>query len=996
MRPTCEDFLARVSRFVPILALTALLALPSFLAAQQTGSITGTVVDATNQQPLSGAQISVEGTQRGALSDARGRFLILRVPTGPQTVRVTYIGYATQTQEVTVGPGEAVTVNFELGVSAVALDEVVVTGTAGAVEKRKVGSSMASMNVEQIQDKLPVQSFGNALQGRIPGVRSVGTVGGVGTSRDLQIRGTASFELDQRPVIYIDGVRVDSNQYEWGWMNQVTCCSFSGGAGEDRLNDLNPSEIERIEVLKGAAAATLYGSEASNGVIQIFTKRGRSNSPPQFSMNMSTGFNRLRKNIETTLYPEFRGPNGFQALDANEHLIENGPIGTLDLSAQGGGEDVTYFVSGGFNYEEGSLQPNWMKRGNLRLNLRWTASDKWTFAINSAYSRNRVLSLQSGNNWMSLLGNAVLGNPRKATEEQPFGEPWISIANIREVETFDDASRWTGGITTTFTPASWFTNKLTVGLDAVDEEKARLLPYGYYYTYVGEVGERNLGYRRAQNITADYLGSMTFDEIFGLGHEVAFGAQGFWETSSNQMATGRGYAGPGVTTVGGAALTFGDESFVETVNVGLFAQDRISFRDKLFATFGIRVDGNSAFGENYGLKAYPKFDMAYQISQEGFLPAFISNLKLRGAVGQAGKFPGAFDQFRTFSPTTVLNDLAGVTPNNPGNADLKPETTTEIEGGFDAGLLNDRVGVTFTYYYAKTTDALLEVALPPSEGFADERLENAGEIENKGWELTINTTPVNTRRFRWAVDLNLDGNENKILDLGDQASYRTYMFPDGSGGFRVDSVLYLGGHEVGYPIRSMWGREIESYDASTNTHTRTDYNVYQGPPLPTFNASLANTFTFGDFRLYGLLTLENGAVFSNGDRPYRMRQGGGDEYLRLFDFENRDENGNPTPTMASDSLLNYFTLASAYDSRDHIRLRELSLSYSVPMDFASRFGLGRTTLTLSGQNLHWWDDCNCMDPSMKYTGGSAFSTSGFLAMPQARKFLFSIRTNFGG
>jgi hypothetical protein len=597
---------------------------------------------------------------------------------------------------------------------------------------------------------------------------------------------------------------------------------------------------------------------------------------------------------------------------------------------------------------------------------------------------------------MSMLGNAVLGNPRKATEDQPFGEPWVPIKSIKEVDTFDDASRWTGGLTATFTPASWFTNKLTFGLDAVDEEKARLLPYGNYYTYVGTVGERNLGYRRAQNVTADYLGSMTFDEIFGVGHEVAFGAQGFWETASNQMATGRGFAGPGVTTVGGAALTFGSETFVETVNIGMFAQDRLSFRDKFFTTVGIRVDGNSAFGENYGLKAYPKLDAAYHVSQEGFLPETISSLKVRAAIGQAGKFPGAFDQFRTFSPTTVLNDVAGVTPDNPGNADLKPETTTEIEGGFDAGFLDDRVGVTFTYYYSKTNDALLSIDLPPSEGFSDERLENAGEIENRGWELSINATPVNRRDFRWAVDVNLDGNENKILDLGDQAQYRTYMFPDGSGGYRVDSVLYLGGHEVGYPIRSMWGREIESYDASTNTHTRTDYAVYQGPPLPTFNASLANTLTFGNFRLYGLVTLENGAVFSNGDRPYRMRQGGGDEYLGLFDFENRDENGNPTPTTASDSLLNYFTLVNAYDSRDHIRLREVSVSYSVPMDFSSRVGLGRTTLTLSGQNLHWWDDCNCMDPSMQYRGGHTFSTSGFLAMPQARKFLFSIRTNFGG
>jgi TonB-dependent SusC/RagA subfamily outer membrane receptor len=999
MRLTRVNRVSRAFRILSFRALAGALALPSLLDAQQTGSVTGTVVDATNRQPLSGAQVSIEGTQRGALSDARGRFLILQVPAGAQTVRVTYIGYGSQTQEITVGPGQAVTVDFELQISAVSLDEVVVTGTAGAVEKRKVGSSMASMNMAQIQENLPVQDFGTALQARIPGVRSVGTVGGVGASRQLQIRGTSSLQLDQRPVIYIDGIRVDANQYEWGSLASAACCSFSGGAAEDRLSDLNPADIERIEVLKGAAAATLYGSEASNGVIQIFTKRGRSNSPPQFSLNMSTGVNRLRENFQTKLYPEFRGPDGFQARDSND-LIENGLIGTIDLSAQGGGEDVTYFVSGGYTFEEGSLQPNHQKRGNLRTNLRWVASEQWTFAINTAYSRNNILDLQSGNNWMSMLGNALLGNPRKASEEYPYGEPWLSVSDIKKVDTYNDTNRWTGGLTATYTPANWFTNRLTFGIDNVDEEKSRLLPFGYYYTYVGTVGERNLGYRRARNITADYLGTMNFDLSDTFGSELSFGAQGFWETASEQMATGRGFAAPGVTTVGGAAITFGDEEFRETINVGLFAQDRISYKDKLFATVGVRVDGNSAFGENYGLKTYPKFDAAYQISQESFIPEFISNLKLRAAIGQAGKFPGAFDQFRTFSPTTVLDDLAGVSPNNPGNANLKPETTTEVEAGFDAGFFEDRVGVTFTYYHAKTVDALLDIDLPPSEGFSEERLENVGEIENKGWEVSINYTPINTSDLRWSLDLNLDRNENEILDLGDQAVYRLINRWEG-GGWRTggtvvtDSVKYLGGYYVGYPIRGGWSREIVDYDAGTNTHSRSDFNFYQGPPLPTFNASLGSTFTFGSFRLYGLVSMQSGSVFSNSDRPYRVRQGGGDEYLETFDFDNRGADGNPTPTFQTDSLLNYFTLTSNYDSRDNVRIREVSLSYSLPLSFTNSLGLTRTTLTLSGQNLYWWDDCNCLDPDMNYLGGSV-NQSGFLAMPQSRKFLFSLRTGFGG
>jgi hypothetical protein len=429
------------------------------------------------------------------------------------------------------------------------------------------------------------------------------------------------------------------------------------------------------------------------------------------------------------------------------------------------------------------------------------------------------------------------------------------------------------------------------------------------------------------------------------------------------MATGRGFAGPGVTVVSGGSTTFGAESFVETINVGMFIQDRLSYRDKLFATLGLRVDGNSAFGENYGLKKYPKVDLAYQISREGFLPSVISSLKLRGAIGQAGKFPGAFDQFQTFNAQSVLNDLAGVTPYNPGNADLKPETTTETEIGFDAGFFQDRVGLTFTYYYAKTTDALLSVNQPPSLGFPQARLENAGEIENKGWEATLNLTPINTSALRWSVDVNLDGNKNKILDMGPQAVWqKVYRWEGGDfktgGTYVTDSVKTLGGNYVGYPIRSQWNREILSWDPVKRVHTRATLYSYVGPPLPTFNGSLANTFTFGAFRLYGLVAVQRGAVFSNGDRPFRVRQGAGDEYLSLFDFTKTDAQGNPTPTAAADSLLNYFTLYTPYEKRDQVRLREVSVSCTLPAKVSDRVGLGRTVLTLSGQNLMWWDNCH--------------------------------------
>lgn len=940
--------------------------------AAQTGGITGTVVDAASGQPINGAQVSLVGTTRGGLSNAQGRFLLLNVPVGEQVVRVTNIGYRTTEQTVTVASGQQAEVNFLLSVSAIAMDEVVVTGTAGAVEQRKLGQKVASLSLDNLQENTPLEGVSQALEGRIPGVRSVGVAGGVGAGRELRIRGTSSFTLGQRPVVYIDGVRVDTNTGEWGSLAGATCCAFSGGAGEDRLSDLNPEEIDRIEVLKGAAAATLYGSDASGGVIQIFTKRGRSNSRPQFTFSTSVGFNRHRENFPTKLYPNFSGPDGFQALDANETLIENGLVNNYDLTAQGGGQDVTYFISGGFNYEEGSIKPNDQTRGNIRMNLNWTANEQWTVGINSAYSRNRIYSLQSGNNWMSLLGNATIGSPKNATEETPYGEPWIPVENIQQVETYSTANRWTGGLNVTFAPSQDFTHRLTLGLDNVDDQKTRTLPFGYFYVFANEDGERNIGYRSARNFTFDYLGQLSFGISDAIRSQLSFGGQGFWETAEVSMATGRQFAGPGVTTVGGAALTFGDEQFTETINLGAFAQNRFEINDRLFVTAGLRVDGNSAFGVNYGAQVYPKFDAAYNFSSldDEWLPDMLSSLKLRAAWGRAGRAPGAFDQFQTYDATAVLGDVPGVTPDNPGNADLEPEKTTEIEFGFDAGLFSDRLGLSMTYFDASTIDALLATPLPSSLGFQNAQLQNVGEIVNQGLEVTLDASPIVTGNVRWTTAVNFDWTDNEVVDLGDAAQ---------------DGIL--GDEREGYPVESIFAREVNGWDPATRTHTRTDTAVYQGQPLPSWSGAFTNTLTVGPLRVFAQLRGEWGAIFANSDRPYRVRQQAGDEYLATL-----DESG--APTAVTDSLVNFFTLQSAYDSRDQIRLQEVSLGYQLPTALADRLGLGRTTLTLSGYNLWWWDDCNCMDPSMQYAGGSSFNFSGFLATPQPRRFLFSVRTSF--
>ncbi|MEX2284477.1 MAG: TonB-dependent receptor [Gemmatimonadota bacterium] len=1042
----------RLSKLISSLVAAFVFALP---VAAQTGSITGTVVDKSGKQPLNGVQLSIEGTQIGTLSDARGRYTIARVPNGQVVVRATYIGYRSETQTVSVSGTTAVTANFELGVSAVSLNEIVVTGTAGAAEKRQLGATIATVSVANIQEKVGgITDVGSVLQSRIAGVRSMGTVGGVGASKDLRIRGTSSFSLGQRPLVYIDGVKIDTRQREWSGMG-TSCCSYSGGAGTDRLADLNPNDIERIEVIKGAAAGTLYGTEATNGVIQIFTKKGRSDSAPRWSAQVTSGFQRFRENFQTKEWPKFTGPDGTVALDANKSLIENGPYLGADVTVQGGSNTMTYFVSGGYVDENGSISPNWMKRGNLRMNMHWIATQKLSFDVTSAYTRNRIYELQSGNNWTSLLGNAVLGVPynacggKTASGEQapactgtggPYGEPWVPISAIKRIETFDDANRWTGGVTANYSPGGNFNNKFQVGLDAVGEEKSYLRPFGYPYTYV-PAGEKDLGYRNYRSVTAEYLGTISFNDILpNLNTNVSFGAQGFQTVERFNMAIGKEYSAPGVTTVSGGAIRSGSEQFEERVQLGFFGQNRFSFQDKIFLTTGVRVDGNSAFGDDYGYQVYPNAQLSYDLGGESWKPAFISALRLRGAVGTAGLAPGAFDKFLTFEPLTTGDDQPGVHVDDQGNPDLGPERTTEYEAGFEAGFWNDRVGFDFTVYRRKTKDAIVRIGRAPSLAFGGAPRENVGGVLDQGYELALRVTPIEASRLRWSTDLRLDGNHNEITDLG---TAECEIGPRCASGDSV--VMKRGNLRVGLPVLtqftrmlcterysqynprdprnggcSTWLNGVENgtvvrktaYNPTTRQFTRTDTTVYIGKALPDFNVSLGNELSFGAFRLYGLVTLESGAFFGNSDRPYRANNRTGPEYLGALAPAGSAACVTSWPTGAqgprfpdaakqwcdtvqSDSIYQMWRVVSPQDSRDNIRIREVSMGYQVPESLSSKLGISRTQITLAAQNLQWWDDCNCMDPNMNYQGGSDFGVaSGFLGQPQPRMFKLSVRTTF--
>jgi TonB-dependent starch-binding outer membrane protein SusC len=958
---------------VPLALALALLPLPITLTAQQPGVVVGVVLDKASGQPLSGSVVEIVGTQLGNSSDGRGHFVIRGVRPGTAEVRARRLGYRPATQSVQVVSGDSVRVSFSLEESAVTLNEVVTTGTGGAVSKREVGAPIAILDANSIKAVKPVTDVGSILESQVSGLRSTSVGGGVGGAKDLRIRGTSSFTLNQRPMVYVDGVRVDSKSTEWSGSIAGACCSFNGGTAEDRLGDFNPEDIDHIEVLKGAAAATLYGSEASNGVIQIFTKHGKAESPPQWAFNLGVGFDRQRANYPTTLYPLFTGPDGTRALDMNKSLITNGPFQSYSAEVQGGASKATYFVSAAVSKEVGSIRPNDQTRGNLRSNITWSTS-KLTFDVRSTFSRDFLHPLESGNNWSSLTGNAQNGDPRLASKVRPYGEAWISVADIEKIKLTGDANRWTGGTTMTYAPTGRFSNKFSVGADILSDQKQRFFPQegNYGANYVSN-GEKIDAHRNYSVYTADYLGTLTFQLPMGIGSTFSFGGQGFYETEVLTSAKGTQFAGPGISTVSAASQTFGAERYTHAVQVGGLAQNRFSFRDRLFTTVGIRIDGNSAFGTGYGYQTYPKIDVAYNLDHTSWMPAAVSSFKLRAALGTAGKSPGPFDSFQTYRPVAVYAATPGLLPQSPGNVKLGPEKSTEIDAGFDAGFFDDRLSIDGSVYRTRVKNAIVPVLLSPSQGFTGTQSQNIGGIQNHGWDLSVSLQTISRPTFSWRNEVRMDGLQNKVTSLSQKTGV-------------VDA--FGNPIRVGYPIGAVFQIRPVSYNATTKKWTATDTGVYIGPALPTFNLSYAPSIKWRRLTLYTLLTYEHGAWFRATDNNYRFRNHTGDAFLKLL-------GPGGASTAASDSAVAFYTQFIDVRPRENVRLRTLSLGIDVPDRYSSLLSLGRTAVTLSASNVMWWDHCHCNDPNSTWGGADSFGTNeSVLTDPSPRLFRMTVRTRF--
>ena len=820
-------------------ALVGIVAAPA--VAQQTGTVQGVVTNSAGR-PLAGAEVFLAGRgisavaaagRIGTVTDEAGQYTLSNVPAGQTEIRARLVGYSQVLAQVAVLAGQDVDLNFELNRSVIQLDEIVVSGAGGQVQKKQLGNTIATVSAADFA-LAPVTDFGTMIAAREPSVVGLPSGGLAGQGSRIRIRGFNSLSMSNEPVIYVDGVRVDN---AGGFAGRVG----TTGGEPSRLDDINPESIERIEILKGAAAATLYGSEASSGVIQIFTKKG-STGPPRFSFRIDqgitnfpgdrvkplAGFARTQAQADklTALYGGkfLDGDRSLQPFEVFEtdiirDLWETGRDQIYSASVTGGGESVQYFLSGRASFTDGPWGDGGMFEERLGANRDFNRKYQGNFSV-TLFPRSRLQfrasgmfadvrqdTPQNGNDIYGPVGMAWWAKPEVANcddssvdtsqrlgDGSPFfctgaGNPlgaatFGTIREFSQTETGEDTEHFQGGLNMSYEATSSVTIEALVGYDVVNSRATEFTPFRYdvdNFTGRRTDGHKSLGVRAHREITLDT--KVRWSERFlddTWSSQFVVGGQGFIAKDVTSGGLGITFPGPGLEVVEAAASTNIDEFREEKVNAGVYAQEQIGYKDVAFLTVGGRLDRNSAFGEAEPAAFYPKAGLSIIPSDlSGWTSSTISTLRFRAAMGKSGLQPGAFDKLTTYQPGPTVEG-PGLRPDNLGNENLKPEKTTEYELGTEIGLFNNVASIDVTYWKRVTNDALIRRVFPVTGGFRNTQLDNVGQLDAKGYEIKVDWLALDRENFSLSVFANGAFIDEIITSLGGAPPFKvagTYARP---------------------------------------------------------------------------------------------------------------------------------------------------------------------------------------------------------------------------
>lgn len=981
-----------LKRFQLSLLLSLTVLFPLAASAQLT--IQGKVTD-DQGAPLPGANVVIVGTTLGTATNPSGDFTLIVPQPGDKTVvEARFIGYSSTRQTVEQTSG-VIVLNFELSVDVLRFDEIVVTGSAAAISKRQLGNTISSIPGKSIAESGALDVTGS-LSGKFAGVQVTQNSGDPAAGISVRLRSASTVNGASDPLYIIDGVIVNNTSNDLLGVRSVV---------QNRLSDINPEDIDRIEVIKGGAAAAIYGSRASNGVVQIFTKKGKLGKP-RITFGTKLNFNSLRKKIDYNKVPLDWVNSGdvtdlstvpVERFDYQDMVFSNSTGTDNYLSVSGGVGKTTYFGSVSFLANNGIMKNTAYDRSAVRLRVNQIINDWVSFSAGTYVSTSNSNDMPDGGFGPGVIQTILFSNNKINPAPDADGNfPQMTFyPNILEyIETFDyqqQNKRAISDIQFTLTPITGLDVKYVLGYDDSRSKATTYAPIGTTTLTDGRARSSNLN---RTLINSDL--NITYKTQLSEAISSVTAAGGSYQYDESKLGTidARGLALGVKTTAGAATISTTDFSSRRAIWGG-YVQQTFGLQNKLFLTGAARIDGSSVFGDDERNQFYPKASLSYIISEEDFWHVdAINNLKLRFAWGQAGNLTaiGPFDRLTNYSAVSIGGNSGLISPSQIGNPDLKPERQTETEFGFDLGMFNNRLGLEVTGYFQDITDLLVARTLAPSTG-AGSRIENIANMTNKGIEIQLTATPVTTKKLHWSSTFTLSSNKNEVSGIeGDQISIGNFGFSKARNGepLGIFYQSYFARNPDGSLLLDANGlpqRERGSVDANGNNVPERDANgqptgaILQkkiGDPNPDYIASWTNEVEYKNWSFRAQFDAVQGNDVLSWDSRMFFRFGGGVQTGKELKGE------EPKGTGAAK-----FGIAEAYiEDGSFIKLRELSLSYRWKNPF---MGLSSLRFTVSGRNLLSIDNYSKWDPEVNMEAQSNGARGGIMGLtPIPRTIAFGI------
>jgi TonB-linked SusC/RagA family outer membrane protein len=985
-------------------------------------------VTSTEGKGLPYISVIVKNTSFGSSTDQDGNYSFnADLKAGQYVLEFSGVGLKTKEQTVTVGSESSYTADISLGEDALNLDEVVVIGSSLRQSRKQLGNTVNTVNAKQLTNT-GTGNLAASLQGKVPGAQITQTSGDPSGGISIRMRGTSTIKGSSEPLYVIDGVIVSNATTNVTNMN--VAAGGSAEIGTNRLADINPNDIDKIDIIPGASAAAIYGSRASNGVVLITTKSGKTG---KLKIDFSTSIisNSLRKRVYISTYGKQFGsaalrlgnisdgpapfivytrPDGQKRnlstelvdvtrYDYQDQIFQKG-LGTDNyISLSGGSEATKYYFSGGFYKNEGIIKNTDFRRFNFKARIEQIINKYITVIGGVAYTNSFSNEKPNGNVFWSPINSVNITNNLYNIEERDAAgnlkgvEPTRvnPLSVIEDMSLTQAVSRTISDLQIKIKPAKGLSIDYVLGIDNIAQEGRNLIER---YPYIS--AQEGLGY-----VGHAFVNTFLINNDVNVSYQAKFknfssltvaGFNHQYQKITGLFNEGRDLLN-GITTINGAAVKLDPRYTYDLREIfGAFLQQTFGYKNIFYLTAAARYDGSTSFPEDTRTYVYPKLSGTWSISDMGFWKGsqsnWFSSARLRASWGLAGNLSGigSYDRFSTYLASNI-NGVATYNINTAlGNAFIEPERSSEFEIGTDLSFLNNKLGIVFTYYTKKIVDntLLVDRILAPSSG-GSTRVENVGNVTNEGWELGVKATPVSSKSLTWNIFASVNHNKNLVT----ASSQVTPIFLANAGGAPA-AIL------AGYPIGVFYGNYFER-DKSGNlmldaggrpiaaVNNPTDKVLLRqalGDPNPDWIVSLSNTLDYKKLSFSFLFDGALGQEVFNADR--RTRQGVG-----IGDYSEKEIKG----------LLPRGYIFSIYNTEEwrvedgsYIKLREVALSYQLP-SFV-KF-IKSSSVSLIGRNLVSFDDYDGYDPETNAAGNSAVLRGiDFGNVPIPRTFQLIFRASF--